>query len=137
MPTVLTHLKKTDIKDSILSKISWSHHMAIFSRCKVMEECKFYITRCIQENYSFERLKGRFRQVYLNVPLWISIAIQSSLRTPCLFRKSMLPVISNQRMNGYFKEIADVCGLKVSLIPIRQDGHLVVPLLLSIMSRYT
>ncbi len=56
VPTVLTQFKPVDIKDSILSKISWSHHMAIFSRCKVMEEREFYIKRCIQENYSFREL---------------------------------------------------------------------------------
>jgi predicted nuclease of restriction endonuclease-like (RecB) superfamily len=57
VPTVLTQFKPADIKDSMLSKISWSHHMAIFSRCKVMEERKYYITLCIQENYSFRELE--------------------------------------------------------------------------------
>lgn len=57
VPTVLTQFKPADIKDSMLSKISWSHHMAIFSRCKVMEERKYYIILCIQENYSFRELE--------------------------------------------------------------------------------
>jgi len=56
VPTVLTQFKPADIKGSILSKISWSHHMAIFSRCKIMEERKFYISRCTQENYSVREL---------------------------------------------------------------------------------
>ncbi len=33
----------------------------------------------------------------------------------CLIRKSVLPVISNQRMNGYLKEIADLCGIESQL----------------------
>lgn len=57
VPTVLTQFKAVDIKDSLLSKISWSHHMAIFSRCKIMEERKFYITRCTRENYSVRELE--------------------------------------------------------------------------------
>lgn len=33
----------------------------------------------------------------------------------CLIRNAALPVISNQRMNGYLKEIADLCGIESTL----------------------
>ena len=33
----------------------------------------------------------------------------------CVSRNSVLPVISNQRMNGYLKEIADLCGIESTL----------------------
>ena len=33
----------------------------------------------------------------------------------CLERGTVLPVISNQRMNGYLKEIADLCGIQSTL----------------------
>ncbi|MEL1246141.1 site-specific integrase [Flavobacterium sp. DGU11] len=33
----------------------------------------------------------------------------------CLMRNTVLPVISNQRMNGYLKEIADLCGIESQL----------------------
>lgn len=33
----------------------------------------------------------------------------------CQQRNSVLPVISNQRMNGYLKEIADLCGIQSTL----------------------
>ncbi|WP_233621914.1 tyrosine-type recombinase/integrase [Flavobacterium agrisoli] len=33
----------------------------------------------------------------------------------CLERRSVLPVISNQKMNEYLKEIAEICGLHVIL----------------------
>lgn len=46
-----------DIKDSILVKISWTHHMTIFSRCKSMEEREFYIRLSIKDNYSVRELE--------------------------------------------------------------------------------
>jgi integrase len=33
----------------------------------------------------------------------------------CLARGVLLPVLSNQRMNGYLKELADLCGIKKNL----------------------
>lgn len=33
----------------------------------------------------------------------------------CLSRNSVLPVVSNQKMNAYLKEIADICGLDCEL----------------------
>lgn len=33
----------------------------------------------------------------------------------CMERGTVLPVISNQRMNGYLKEIADLCGIQSTL----------------------
>ncbi len=36
--------------------ISWSHNLAVFSRCKTVEEREFYLTLCKQEHYSFREL---------------------------------------------------------------------------------
>jgi predicted nuclease of restriction endonuclease-like (RecB) superfamily len=47
------HFPKLSI---LLREISWSHNLAIFSRCKTIEERKFYLTLCKQENYSFREL---------------------------------------------------------------------------------
>lgn len=33
----------------------------------------------------------------------------------CVNQKKLLPILSNQRMNSYLKEIADVCGIKKDL----------------------
>jgi site-specific recombinase XerD len=33
----------------------------------------------------------------------------------CLMKSTLLPVPSNQRMNSYLKEIADLCGIKMVL----------------------
>lgn len=39
-----------------LRQISWSHNLAIFSRCKTSEEREFYLRISKQENYSFREL---------------------------------------------------------------------------------
>lgn len=41
---------------TLLREISWSHNLAIFSRCKTIEEQEFYIKLTKQENYSFREL---------------------------------------------------------------------------------
>lgn len=40
----------------LLREISWSHNLAIFSRCKAVEEREFYLKLAKQENYSFREL---------------------------------------------------------------------------------
>jgi predicted nuclease of restriction endonuclease-like (RecB) superfamily len=40
-----------------LREISWSHNLAIFSRCKTVEEKEFYLKQAKQENYSFRELE--------------------------------------------------------------------------------
>ncbi len=41
---------------TLLREISWSHNLAIFSRCKTVEEREFYLKLAKQENYSFREL---------------------------------------------------------------------------------
>lgn len=41
---------------TLLREISWSHNLAIFSRCKSIEEREFYLKLAKQENYSFREL---------------------------------------------------------------------------------
>lgn len=40
-----------------LRQISWSHNLAIFSRCKTIEEREFYINISKKENYNFRELE--------------------------------------------------------------------------------
>ncbi|MBK9642910.1 MAG: DUF1016 family protein [Saprospiraceae bacterium] len=42
---------------TLLREISWSHNLAIFSRCKTIEEREFYLNLAKQENYSFRELE--------------------------------------------------------------------------------
>ncbi|MDF2191398.1 PDDEXK nuclease domain-containing protein [Paraflavitalea sp. CAU 1676] len=41
---------------TLLREISWSHNLAIFSRCKTMEEREFYLLRCKNERYGVREL---------------------------------------------------------------------------------
>ncbi|MEI2709152.1 MAG: PDDEXK nuclease domain-containing protein [Chitinophagaceae bacterium] len=41
---------------TMLREISWSHNLAIFSRCKTAEEREFYLKLAKQESYSFREL---------------------------------------------------------------------------------
>lgn len=41
---------------TLLRQISWSHNLAIFSRCKTTEEREFYLKIAKKENYSFREL---------------------------------------------------------------------------------
>ena len=40
-----------------MREISWSHNLAIFSRCKTVEEREFYLKLAKQENHSFRELE--------------------------------------------------------------------------------
>ena len=40
----------------LLREISWSHNLAIFSRCKTVEEREFYLKIAKEESYSFRVL---------------------------------------------------------------------------------
>ena len=41
---------------TLLREISWSHNLAIFSRCKTVEEREFYLQLAKEESYSFREL---------------------------------------------------------------------------------
>lgn len=41
---------------TLLREISWSHNLAIFSRCKTVEEREFYLKLAKQESFSFREL---------------------------------------------------------------------------------
>lgn len=42
---------------TLLREVSWSHNLAIFSRCKTVEEREFYLKLAKQESYSFRELE--------------------------------------------------------------------------------
>jgi predicted nuclease of restriction endonuclease-like (RecB) superfamily len=60
----------SDIRDTILAQIGWTHHLIIFTRAKTTEEREFYIRACIRERYSTRELdrqisSGLFERVML------------------------------------------------------------------------
>ena len=46
----------SDIRQTLLSQISWSHHLIVMGRCKTPEEREFYIRLCIRDHYSKREL---------------------------------------------------------------------------------
>lgn len=57
MSLTMTQLGATDIRDTILSKVSWTHHLVLISRTKTDEEREFYLQLCIRENYTVKELE--------------------------------------------------------------------------------
>lgn len=55
--SAMTQLEFNDIRDSILAKITWTHHLTLISRIKTDEEREFYLKLCIKENYSVKELE--------------------------------------------------------------------------------
>ena len=45
-----------DISNTPLAQISWTHHLTIFSRCKIEEEREFYLRMTAKEHYSVREL---------------------------------------------------------------------------------
>jgi predicted nuclease of restriction endonuclease-like (RecB) superfamily len=53
----MTQLDFEDIRQSLLAKISWTHHLTLMSRAKTNEERAFYLHLCVQENYTVKELE--------------------------------------------------------------------------------
>lgn len=62
---------------TLLREISWSHNLAIFSRCKTNEEREFYLKLAKQERYSFRELD---RQI--SASLFERTMIANSIQSP-------------------------------------------------------
>jgi predicted nuclease of restriction endonuclease-like (RecB) superfamily len=61
---LVTQFGFDDIETSVLTKISWSHHLIIMSRGKTDEEREFYMRLCIKENYSRRELDRQISAGY-------------------------------------------------------------------------
>lgn len=55
--SAVTHFNLEDIRESILAKVSWTHHLILISGTASDEEREFYIRLCIRENYSVRELE--------------------------------------------------------------------------------
>lgn len=49
------------------------------------------------------------------LPIALSIVNKYASHPICLYEDRLLPILSNQKMNAYLKEIADVCGINKEL----------------------
>ena len=70
VPSLGTQIEISDVRNSLLAQISWTHHRTIFSRCRTNEEKEFYLKLCVQENYSVRELErqissGAFERIMI------------------------------------------------------------------------
>ncbi len=52
----MAQFQPQDIRNTLLTELSWTHHLIIFSRCKTEEEQEFYVRMVIKERYSKREL---------------------------------------------------------------------------------
>ncbi|KAA0990887.1 PDDEXK nuclease domain-containing protein [Dyadobacter aurulentus] len=68
--SAMTQFENGGIRDSLLTQLSWTHHLILLSRAKTEEEREYYLRLCIQERYSVKQLErqinsGTFERVML------------------------------------------------------------------------
>lgn len=77
---------------TVLREISWSHNLAIFSRCKTAEEREFYLKLSIQERYSFRELERQISSSLFERTMIGNTKISTALRE------------NNQELTNTFKD---------------------------------
>ena len=65
---------------TLLREISWSHNLAIFSRCKSTEEREFYLKLAKQEKYSFRELDRQISASYFERSMIGNTNLSTTLR---------------------------------------------------------
>ncbi|MFI0348303.1 MAG: YhcG family protein [Chthoniobacterales bacterium] len=73
-----------DMRNSLLAKLSWSHHRIIFSRCKSIEEMEFYIRMTINEHYTVRELDRQVSASLFERTMISSVKLSQSLHNPNL-----------------------------------------------------
>jgi predicted nuclease of restriction endonuclease-like (RecB) superfamily len=86
---------------TLLREISWSHNLAIFSRCKTAEERAFYLNLAKQENYSFRELE---RQI--SASLFERTIIGNAKRSPLV--REMGKNLTNTFKDSYVFEFLNL-----------------------------
>lgn len=99
--SAVTQFKLEDIRESILSKVSWTHHLTLISGTASDEEREFYIRLCIRENYSVRELE---RQISSSVFERVMLG-NASLPTAL---KEIHPDISNSLKDSYVFEFLNL-----------------------------
>ncbi|WP_212001734.1 YhcG family protein [Chitinophaga sp. HK235] len=51
----------TDIRNTLLVRVTWTHHLTLMTKTKTKEECEFYLRLCVQENYSVRELERQIK----------------------------------------------------------------------------
>lgn len=99
--SVMTQFEIDGIKHSLLTKLSWTHHLTLISRTKSNEELEFYLRLCIKENYSVRELE---RQI--NSSTFERVIIGNSSLTDTI--KNTHPEINNVVKDSYIFEFLNL-----------------------------
>jgi len=99
--TVSTQFSLSDIRNTLLTKISWSHHTLIMSRCRLPEEIEFYLKQSIKESYSVRELD---RQI--SSSLFERVMIGNHNLPPAI--KNIHPEIANHFRDSYVFEFLNL-----------------------------
>ena len=65
---------------TLLREISWSHNLAIFSRCKTVEEREFYLQLAKEESYSFRELDRQISSSFFERTMIGNSKLSTALR---------------------------------------------------------
>ncbi|SJN27903.1 DUF1016 N-terminal domain-containing protein [Sphingobacterium sp. JB170] len=74
------HFELQDIRKTILTQLSWTHHRTIFSRCKTEEEREFYIRLSINENYSVRELERQINSSVFERTMMSNVKLPEALK---------------------------------------------------------
>lgn len=64
----------------LLREISWSHNLAIFSRCKSLDEKEFYLRKSIENSYSFRELDRQISSSFFERSTYTNMKLSTVLR---------------------------------------------------------
>ncbi|GAA4435313.1 hypothetical protein GCM10023188_27230 [Pontibacter saemangeumensis] len=97
----MTQLGPSSLRDSILARVSWPHHLVLLSRTRTEEEREFYLRLCMQEKYS---VKQQERQISSGV--FERIMLENQNQPPVL--KGMNQDIANVFKDSYVFEFLNL-----------------------------
>lgn len=99
--SAMTQLEMSDITQSILAKVSWTHHLLLISRINNDEEREFYLRLCIKENYSVKELERQINSSVFERVMLGNLQIPASL-------KGLYPDITNNLKDSYIFEFLNL-----------------------------
>ncbi|HYO22813.1 MAG TPA: PDDEXK nuclease domain-containing protein [Flavisolibacter sp.] len=90
--SAMTQFEISDVKESILTNISWTHHLTLLSRTSTDEEREFYLRLCIKEKYSVKELNRQ---------------ISAALFERTMISNSQFPHSLKEKHSGIFNSFRD------------------------------
>ncbi len=99
--SAMTQLEISDIRQSILAKVGWTHHLILISRTKTDEEREFYLRLCAKDNYSVKELE---RQI--DSSIFERVMISNQKLSPLL--RETHPNIFNSFKDSYVFEFLNL-----------------------------